>query len=66
MFEKVDLPVGVDAPGLKRKLMSCSHGQELGQLAVLAADWLFSGSLLCSQSGASLLIDQSLDNDYNS
>ena len=26
---------------LKRKFMSCSHGQELGQLAVLASDWLF-------------------------
>ena len=27
--------------GLKRKLMSLSHGQELCQLAVLASDWLF-------------------------
>ena len=26
---------------LKRKLLSCSHGQELGQLADLASDWLF-------------------------
>ena len=25
---------------LKRKFMSCSHCQELGQLAVLASDWL--------------------------
>ena len=23
------------------KFMSCSHGQEMGQLAVLASDWLF-------------------------
>ena len=27
--------------GLKRKLMSLSNGQELGQLADLASDWLF-------------------------
>ena len=27
--------------GLKRKLMSCSHGKELGQLGDLASDWLF-------------------------
>ena len=26
---------------LERKLMSCRHGQELGQLADLASDWLF-------------------------
>ena len=26
---------------LKRKLMSLSHGQELGQLADLASDWFF-------------------------
>ena len=26
---------------LKRKLMSLSHGQEWGQLAELASDWLF-------------------------
>ena len=25
---------------LKRKLMSCSHCQKLGQLADLASDWL--------------------------
>ena len=40
---------------LKRKFMSCSHFQELGQLADLASDWLFS-----------LLVDRTLDNDYNS
>ena len=43
------------------KFMSCSHGQELGQLADLASDWL-----LCSQLGASLLVDTTHDNDYNS
>ena len=26
---------------LKWKLMSCSHGQEFGQFAVLASNWLF-------------------------
>ena len=26
---------------LRRKFMSCGHCQELGQLAVLASDWLF-------------------------
>ena len=44
------------------KLISCSHDQELCQLAVLASDWLF--TLKCSQSGASLLVDTTLDNDY--
>ena len=45
---------------LKRKLMSCSHCQELGQLADLQL--LIGCSLLCSQSGASLLVDTTLDN----
>ena len=46
---------------LKRKLMSCSHGQELGQLADLASDWLF--TLKCSQSGTICLVDTILDHD---
>ena len=40
------------------ELLSC---QELCHLAVPASDWLF--TLL--QSGASLLVDTTLDNDYN-
>ena len=36
-------------PVLERKFMSCSHGQELGQLVDLSSDWLFT---LVSQSGA--------------
>ena len=50
--------------GLGRKFMSCSHCQEHGQLADLTSYQLF--LLLCSQSGASLLVDPTLDNDYNS
>ena len=46
---------------LKRKIMSWSQGQELGQLADLASDWLFT-LVQCSQSGASLLVDTTLDN----
>ena len=34
-----DLATGPDAP-LGWKFFSCSHGQELGQLADLASDWL--------------------------
>ena len=49
---------------LKRKLMSYSQGQELGQLAFSLL--LIGCSLLCSQSGASLLDDPTLDNDFNS
>ena len=46
-----------------RKFMSCSHGQ--GWVNFLT--WLPIGcSLLGSQSGASLLVDTTLDNDYNS
>ena len=37
---------------LKRKLMSCSHCQELGQLSDLASDWLFT---LVNQKPACLL-----------
>ena len=44
----------------ERKFMSCIHGQELGQISDLASEWL------CSQSGASLLVDSTLDNDFNS
>ena len=44
--------------------MSCSTSHELGQLADLASDWFF--TLLYSQSGASLLVDTTLDNDYKS
>ena len=32
---------GVQGEHLGRKLLSCSHGQECGQLAALASDWLF-------------------------
>ena len=47
---------------LKRKLMSLSHCQELGQLAYWASDWLFT---LVQPAEASLLVDTTLDNDYN-
>ena len=44
--------------------MSCSHCQELGQLA---DPWLLNGcSLLCSISGGSLLVDLTFDINYNS
>ena len=44
--------------------MSFSHCHALGQLAVT---WLLIGcSLLCSQLGASLPVDPTLDNDNNS
>ena len=49
---------------LKRKLVSCGQCQELGQLADLASDWLF--TLGQQISGASFLVDPTLDNDYNS
>ena len=43
------------------KFMSCSHCQELSNLLI----WLLIGcSLLCSQSGASLLFDPTLDMTY--
>ena len=43
---------------LEWKLISCVHGQELGRLAVLASDWLFT-----LVPGASLLVYTTLDND---
>ena len=43
--------------------MSCSHVKRCVNLL----SWLLIGCLLlCSQSGASLLVDTTLDNDYNS
>ena len=49
---------------LKQKLMSFNNGQELGQFADC---WLLIGcSLLCRQSGVSLFVDPTLDNEYNS
>ena len=46
-----------------RKFMSCSHVKSCVNLLT----WLLIGySLLCSQSGASFLVDTTLDNDYNS
>ena len=45
-----------------QKLQSC---QEFCQLTVLASDQLITPEL-CSQSGDSLLVDTTLDNDYNS
>ena len=51
------------AGGLRWKLMSCSHVKSW----VNFLTWLLIGfSLLCSLSGASLLVDTTLDNDYNS
>ena len=48
---------------LELKLMSCSHVKSYVKLLT----WLLIGcSLLCSQSGACLLVDTTLDNDYNS
>ena len=52
------------AEALNQKFMSCSHRQELGQLDDLASDWLF--TLVQLQSGASLLVDTTLDNVYKS
>ena len=52
---------GVKGTLLNRKFMSCSHCQELGQLALLIGC-----PLLCSQSAASFLVDRTLDNDFNS
>ena len=49
---------------LRWKFMSCSHCQELSQLADLASHWLF--TLVNTQSEARLLVDTTLDNDYNS
>ena len=49
--------------GLKRKLVSLSHGQEFGQLADLATDWLF---ILVQPMRSQLIFDLNLDNDYNS
>ena len=45
------------------KLMSCSHVKNWVNLLT----WLLIGcSLLSSQSGASLLVETTIDNDYNS
>ena len=61
---------GVDRPGLEDhvphfdvlewKLMSCSHVKSLVNLVLIGC------SLLCSQSGVSMLVDTTLDKDYNS
>ena len=45
--------------------MSFIHCQELGQLTDLASEWL-QCSLLCSQSGASLLADKTFDIEHDS
>ena len=46
------------------KFKSCIH---IVKNCVNLLSWLLIGcSLLCSQSGASLLVDTTLDNDYNS
>ena len=47
---------------LGRKFMSCSHVKIWVNLLTRL---LIGCSLLCSQSGASLLVDTTLDNDYN-
>ena len=44
------------------KLMSCSHVKSYVNFLLI----INSCSLLCSQSGARLLVDTTLDNDYNS
>ena len=44
--------------------ISCIHYQELGRLADLASDWLF--TLVQPIRSCSLLDDPTLDNDYNS
>ena len=52
-----------EASVLEWKLMSCSYVKSCVNLPT----WILIGcSLLCSQSGASLLVDITLDNDYNS
>ena len=48
---------------LEGKFMTWSYCQDLGQLADLSSDWLL--TLVCSRSGASLLVDTTLDNKYN-
>ena len=45
---------------LKRKFLSCSHCQELGQLADLASGWLF--TLVQSIRSQLELVDPTLDN----
>ena len=62
--------VGVGQPGLGVvgvdlgwKFLSCGHCQESVNLL---SSLLIGCSLLCNQSGASLLVDPTLDNDYNS
>ena len=37
---QVGVVVVRDRRGLERKSMSCSHGQEMDQLTLLASDWL--------------------------
>jgi len=37
---QVGVVVVRDRRGLERKFMSCSHGQEMDQLTLLASDWL--------------------------
>ena len=56
--------VRADPSHLGWKFMSCSHVKSWVNLL----SWLLVGcSLLCSQSaGASLLVDPTLENDYNS
>ena len=49
----------VETDHLRPNFMSCSRCQELGQITDLASDWFF--TLECSQSGASLLVDTTLD-----
>ena len=62
----VDVPghdVVPEEGGLKRKLLSLSHGQELGKCAELASEWLFMlVQLIRSQV---LLVDTTVDHDYN-
>ena len=54
---------GVEDDELGWKFMSCSHVKSWVNLMT----WLLIGcSLLCSQSGANLLVDTTLDNDSNS
>ena len=64
-------PPGVDGRGraqvvdlLRWKFMSCSH---VVKSCVNLLTWLLIGCvLLCRKSGASLFVDTTLDNDYNS
>ena len=56
------LALETTAAGLARKYLSCSHCQEMGQLADPASDWLCVDPIRSQPA----IVDTTLDNDYNS